>query len=87
MRAMPTWLRQQIDAEIAAHTNLTAGQREAARKDSYTQVQRYIDTHQPGPYPAWGEHSNHLARSCVRDACVRALSAGQRNTTVSIACK
>ena len=74
MTAMPGWLKEALDSELAQHTQLTPSQRKAVQNESYTAAQRYIDTHKPGPYPAWGEHSKDtLAGNVVRHAIQRVL--------------
>jgi hypothetical protein len=74
MRVMPEWMKTSLDNELAKHTELTPSQRKVVQTDSYTAAQRYIDTHAPGPYPAWGKgHEHILAGNCVRHAIQRVL--------------
>ena len=74
---MPEYLKIALDAEIAKHGKLTDEQRKAVSAEAYGQAQDYINTHEPGPYPSWGEgHEYILAGNVVRDA-VRSVLHGR----------
>jgi hypothetical protein len=76
MTVMPGWLKEALDTELAQNAQLTPIQRKAVQAEAYTAAQRYIDTHKPGLYPAWGQHSKGvLARNVVRHAIQRVLYA------------
>jgi hypothetical protein len=67
---MPEFLKAELESKLkellAKAADLSDPQRDAVRNMAYGEAQHYIDTHKPGPYPAWGEgHAHILAGNCV----------------------
>jgi hypothetical protein len=78
---MPEFLKKAIDAKLEAafkqHSTWTDEERQSVRNAAYGEAEGFIDTHESGPYPKWGEgHEDILAGNCVNRAIQR-LSRGE----------